>query len=61
VRITGTTRVHLPHYFPGFADRYYCNDALCSLEWDAKSGFGLRELNAYLSEEQARELAATKA
>ena len=29
--IAAQTAVHLPHHFPGFADRYYCNDALSTI------------------------------
>ena len=57
VTVDSTTRVHLPHHFPGFAPGYYTNDALSSLAWDDRSGFGPRELNSYLTSAEARMLA----
>ena len=56
VVVTSESRLHLPHYFPGFADRYYCNDALSTLTWGDRRGFGPRELNSYLSDVHARAL-----
>ncbi len=59
VVVTSESRLHLPHYFPGFADRYYCNDALSTVTWGDRRGFGPRELNSYLSESDARILDAS--
>ncbi len=59
VVVTSESRLHLPHYFPGFADRYYCNDALSTVTWGDRRGFGTRELNSYLSESDARALDAS--
>jgi hypothetical protein len=50
VTVTSTTRAHMPHLFPGFADRYYTNDAFSALEWDGRPGFGIRELNGFLDD-----------
>jgi hypothetical protein len=51
--MTSRSRLHLPHSFPGFADRYFASDALSVLDWDGATGFGVRELNGYLDPDEA--------
>jgi len=58
LRVKGSSRLHLPHYFPGFADRYFTNDAFCALACGADLGFGVRELNGYLGAAEATTLDA---
>jgi len=58
LRVDSATVLHVPHYFPGFADRYFTNDAFSTLTCGASRGFGVIELNGFLGAAEASALDA---